>query len=131
MKLIVFSGLPGTGKSTLADPPAMQLGIPISAKDWLETALVYNRLFAAAEDKPLGYVGYESLSMLAERQRSFPGWHELEWFEVARLKWYYQLWEAARLVLEIVRPFDENLSEAAAFVRYNTKLSDKFSRRKP
>ena len=33
MKLIVFSGLPGTGKSTLAETIGKQLCIPVFAKD--------------------------------------------------------------------------------------------------
>ena len=39
MKLIVFSGLPGTGKSTIAEAVGRELGIPVFAKDWVEGAL--------------------------------------------------------------------------------------------
>lgn len=38
-KVIVFTGLPGTGKSTLADWTASQLGAPAFAGDWLLGAL--------------------------------------------------------------------------------------------
>jgi len=39
-QFIVFTGLPGTGKSALAEAAARQLGVPIFAKDWLQGALV-------------------------------------------------------------------------------------------
>lgn len=68
MKLIIFSGLPGTGKSTLAEMLGRQLSIPAFAKDWLEATLVRSGLTSTVEDKPLGFAGYELLSVLAERQ---------------------------------------------------------------
>lgn len=68
MKLIVFSGLPGTGKSSLAEAVAKDLGIPVFAKDWLEATLLRSGLVPTVEDKPLGFAGYELLTILAERQ---------------------------------------------------------------
>ena len=58
MKLIIFSGLPGTGKSTLAEAVARQLGIPVFAKDWLEAALIRSELKPMNEAKSLGFAGY-------------------------------------------------------------------------
>jgi len=37
--LVVVGGLPGTGKSTLADGLAAQLGVPVFNKDWIEASL--------------------------------------------------------------------------------------------
>ncbi len=68
MKLIVFSGLPGTGKSTWAESLAKQSGIPVFAKDWLEAVLLQNGLQPVLKGKSLGFVGYELLTVLAERQ---------------------------------------------------------------
>jgi predicted kinase len=68
MKLIIFSGLPGTGKSTLAEALGRQFGIPVFAKDWLEAVLLRNGLQPTFGEKTLGYVGYELLTVLAERQ---------------------------------------------------------------
>src|SRR5918996_3667571 len=68
MKLIVFSGLPGTGKSTLAEGIGRDLGVPVFAKDWLEATLVSSGLKPISEEKSLGFAGYELLTILAERQ---------------------------------------------------------------
>jgi len=68
MKMIIFSGLPGTGKSTLAESLARQLSIPVFARDWLEAVLLQNDLQTTSSDRSLGYVGYELLTTLAERQ---------------------------------------------------------------
>lgn len=67
MKMIIFSGLPGTGKSTLAESIGRQFGIPVFAKDWLEAVILRNGLQPTSDEKNLGY-GYELLTVLAERQ---------------------------------------------------------------
>lgn len=68
MQLIVLAGLPGTGKSTIADALGKRLGIPVFAKDWLEATLRRCELHAPDQEQSLGYAGYELLTMLAERQ---------------------------------------------------------------
>jgi predicted kinase len=169
MNLILFSGLPGTGKSTLAETLAKYLGIPVFAKDWLEATLIRSELQPTKEEKPLGFAGYELLTVLAERQlmleqsaildsvaasrsirrtwsqladqyeadfrviecicsdealhrsrlkgrkRNIPGWHELEWSEVERVKGYYSAWEGERLVLDMAQSLSENSSKARAY----------------
>ena len=169
MKLILFSGLPGTGKSTMAEAVARDLGIPVFAKDWLEATLVRSELKPVNEGKSLGFAGYELLTTLAERQlmlgqsvildsvaasqtirsawrqlsdqygadwrviecicsdetvhrlrlkerkRNIPGWHELEWSEVERVKQYYSDWEGEHLVLDMANPFTENFLKAKIY----------------
>jgi hypothetical protein len=36
VQLIIFTGLPGSGKSSIAEAAARELGLPVFAKDWLE-----------------------------------------------------------------------------------------------
>jgi len=169
MKLIIFSGLPGTGKSTLADILGRTLHIPVFALDWLEATLVRCELQPAKDDKPLGFAGYELMTILAERQlmlgqsaildsvaayqnirrtwlalaskygadrrviecicseeqlhrsrlhtrkRNIPGWHELEWSDVERVKQYYATWKEEHLVVDMARSLDENLRKAKAY----------------
>lgn len=169
MKMIVFSGLPGTGKSTLAKSIGRQLGIPVFAKDCLEAALLQNDLHPISDEKNLGYVGYELLTVLAERQlildqsvildsvagtntirntwhdlanqydaqwhviecicsdgtlhqarlkdrkRNIPGWHELVWSDVEKVKQYYQSWDGERLVLDMANSIDENILSVKSY----------------
>ena len=169
MKLIVFSGLPGTGKSTLAESVGKQLHFPVFAKDWLEANLLRNGLVPTINEKPLGYASYSLMTTLAERQlmlgqsvildsvastetiratwrqiskqygadwrviecvcsnqamhraclgirkRNIPGWHELTWAEVEKVKQYYAVWEEEHLILDMVNPFEENLSKAITY----------------
>ncbi|HET9590166.1 MAG TPA: ATP-binding protein [Anaerolineales bacterium] len=171
MKLIVFSGLPGTGKSTLAEAVGQDLGIPVFAKDWLEATLLQSGLKPSAQDKPLGFAGYELLTVLAERQlmlkqsaildsvaatqsirsrwrqlaghyraqwrvvecicsdesvhrarlqdrkRHIPGWHELEWAEVERVKGYYLPWEDEHLKLDMMNLYNDNFARAREYCK--------------
>jgi len=163
MKLILFSGLPGTGKSALAEQVACELGIPVFAKDWLEATLLRCELAPTNVAKSLASAGYELLTTLAERQmmlgqsvildsvastqsirmtwrglaekyhagwsviecvcsdenlqrerlgkrqRWIPGWHELDWSDVERVKTYYHPWGEHRLVVDATCPLEENL----------------------
>ena len=174
MKLIIFSGLPGTGKSTLAEAVGRYLSIPVFAKDWLEATLLKSGLIAfdpSNREKSLGSVGYQFLTILAERQlmlnqsvildsvastqsirdtwshlceqyqahwrviecicsdesfhraqlakreRNIPGWHELDWSEVEKVKGYFSPWKEERLVLDMVQPFKANLSKAIKYCK--------------
>lgn len=40
MQLIVFSGLPGAGKSAVAEDVGRRLASPVFAKDWLEATML-------------------------------------------------------------------------------------------
>jgi hypothetical protein len=171
MQLITFSGLPGTGKSTIAEAVARTLRIPVFAKDWLEATLIRCELMPAENGPPLGSAGYELLTTLAERQlklgqavildsvastlsirakwralaqtyradwrviecicsdaaaqrarmkvrqRGIPGWHELDWSEVERVKAYYAPWEEERLILDALNPVEDNIAAALRYLR--------------
>lgn len=170
MQLIVFSGLPGAGKSSLAEVVGRELGIPVFASDWLQAALNRSALGEEAE-KRVGFAGYELLTTLAERQfmlgqsaildsvasievvreqwralvrkygvewkviecicsdetlhrsrlevrqRHIPGWHELDWSEVVRVRSYFVPWSEERLIVDAVRPQQENVQNTLGYLR--------------
>lgn len=64
-RLIVFAGLPGTGKSTLADAVGRQLGVPVFGADWLLGALTP---FGGRQLDNLLDIGAELLTTIAFRQ---------------------------------------------------------------
>lgn len=65
--LVVFTGLPGTGKSTLAARAARLLRCPVFAKDVLEAAL-WRVEIGPSQSVQTGWAGYELLTVLAESQ---------------------------------------------------------------
>jgi len=46
---------------------------------------------------------------LKTRQRHIPGWYELEWADIERVRTYYAQWNEPRLIIDCVSPFDINL----------------------
>jgi predicted kinase len=62
---VVFSGLPGSGKSTIADETGRRLGIPVFAGDWLLGSLTP---FGGAYLSRRLEIGAEMLTTLAVRQ---------------------------------------------------------------
>jgi predicted kinase len=69
MQLIVFSGLPGTGKSSLAEAVGRRLGMPVFSKDVLEAAIIRAGMTEHEDARQqLGWAGYELLTTLATRQ---------------------------------------------------------------
>lgn len=174
MMLVVFAGLPGTGKSALAEVAGHALGIPVFAKDHLEASLrrsARERGLAPEAMPWLGYAGYDLLTTLAERQlrlgqstildsvatferiraqwralaaahgatwrvvecvcsdeaahrarlgvreRGIPGWYELEWSDVEAVRANYEPWDEERLIVDAIRPFEENVAQVLAFLR--------------
>jgi len=169
MKMIVFSGLPGTGKSTLAETLGREYGIPVFAKDWLEASMLRSGVQPKTADRSLGVAGYDLLTTLADRQlmldqsvildsvastrtirktwhdlanqytaqwrviecicsneslhreklknrtRNIPGWHELKWSDIQKVKQYYQAWDEERLVLDMVDDISQNISRVKSY----------------
>jgi len=63
---VLITGLPGAGKSTLAEALSQRSGVPVFALDWLLGAAVQSG--ACRPDADLGELGRQLLVMLAHRQ---------------------------------------------------------------
>ena len=156
--LVIFSGLPGAGKTKLAVHAARQLGAALLSKDVIEAALWRSEIRAteisgwaayevmtalAAEQLRLGHsVVLDSVaatgsirdtwtalaadlhvdvrvvecvcsdttthrSRMEARERGIPGWPELSWDDVERVRDRFEPWRRERLVLDAARPLTE------------------------
>jgi predicted kinase len=161
--LIVVTGLPGTGKSTVAEAVARETGAPAFAGDWLFGALAPHRILHGLERKRSLAVYFDLLTVLARRQlmfgqsaildcavsadvaarwqaladeygarlclvecvcsdvdlhrsrvvgrvRGIPGWHEIDWEHVERMRTEFPSLDAAALRLDGVDPLRSNLA---------------------
>jgi predicted kinase len=160
---VVFTGLPGTGKSTLADLTAQALNVPAFAGDWLMGALKPARPVLVNLDRDTYLQLYRSLlrslihrqlilgqsaivdcvvpdtvlddwrqlaaeydasllvvecvctdevlhrSRIEGRVRGIPGWHEVGWDHVERMRAESPALQTDRLTLDAVNPLAANL----------------------
>ena len=180
-RVVVFTGLPGTGKSTLADLTAKTLGAPAFAGDWLLGALtpaagvlaqldrrtyrqLYHGLLGSLVHRQLilgqsaivdclvadeviaewealaqGYGSALSViecicsddtvhrSRVESRVRGVPGWHEVGWDHVQRMRAEIEPPRVERLTVDAVKPLTPNLE---AVLRYlNSANADNRCRR--
>lgn len=167
MRVVVFTGLPGTGKSTLAEEWARRSGVPAFAGDWLLGALAPLGLLTGVErathlgayrgllgvlvtrqlmlgqsaildclfDGPLAervradadrygarlvvvecVCRDESLhrARVESRHRGIPGWHEIGWDHVERMRAEYRPPADPDLVLDATDPLADNLRRLTA-----------------
>lgn len=162
LSVVAFTGLPGTGKSTLAERLARHMKAPAFAGDWLMGALkpsgvlstlerstykeLYHRLLWTLASRQLtldqsavldclvvdALVGVwderakqfharlfvvecfcsdEGLhrSRLEGRRRGIPGWHEVDWDHVLRMREEYPPLRSPHLRLDAVNRLEDNL----------------------
>lgn len=160
--VVAFTGLPGTGKSTLADEVARRMGAPSFAGDWLLGALKPIHGVLATVDRDTSWAMYDSLlgslvsrqlmlgqsavvdglvtdevaarwrteagrvgaqllvvecvctdtdlhrSRVEGRVRGIPGWHEIDWAHVERMRAELTELVTKDLVLDAVDPVEDN-----------------------
>lgn len=86
--LVLFSGLPGTGKTTLAEYAADVTGYPLFTKDLLEATLWRSGI---GTDQNSGWAGYELIFTITEemlRQRQSIIIDTVAAYEPLRRRWF-------------------------------------------
>jgi predicted kinase len=168
MKLILFSGIPGTGKSTLAEAVGRELQTPVFALDWLLGSLrphgvLTNENMAAvsdslmmtlvrrqfmlgqsaildfpahtkeirvkwqsfAQEQSAKFRGIETICSDVDlhrqrtegRVRSIPGWHEITWTHVEKMRERYEAWDEPHLIVDAVQPYEDNLRTVLTYIK--------------
>lgn len=169
-KVIVFAGLSGTGKSTLAERLADKTGVPAFSGDWLMGALKPAHPALSTMDRPTYLAMHDSLmeslitrqlmfgqsalvdnliddntatrwQKLAEsynarlhvvecictdetehrrrlegRKRGIPGWHEVGWDHVERMRAEFPPLTVHRLIVDAMKPIDHNMHQVEDFI---------------
>jgi predicted kinase len=121
---VFLCGLPGTGKSTLAELTAARLGLPAFSFDWFLGALTPFGVVRQDNAAPLGsqriceslgarFTGVECVcsdetvhrGRVEARGRDIPGWPAtVTWEHVGRMRARWEPWDEPHLVLDTLQP---------------------------
>lgn len=168
-QVVVSAGLPGTGKSTLAESVATAIRAPAFAGDWLLGAIKPSGALASLDRPTFKDLYYRLLSTLITRQlmlgqsavgdcpvidavvsewrehfnefdarlyiiecvcsdeelhrrrvegrqRRIPGWHEIDWNHVQRMRAEFPPLRNKQLTVDAAQPLEENLRNVLGYI---------------
>jgi predicted kinase len=168
-QIIAFTGLPGTGKSTLAERLGRASGVPVFASDWLMGSLAPHGVLSDLDYETFLALDYGLMETLIVRQlmlgqsaitdcvlddataqrwaeiaaehgapmrviecvcsdtdlhrsrvegrvRGIPGWHEIDWAHVERLRADLPPLALDRLTADAIDPVESNLALVQGYV---------------
>jgi hypothetical protein len=128
-QVIIFTGLPGTGKSTLAEQVATLVTRQLMlGQDAVVDALVSESQVAAWRTAAARFSARWYLiecicsdevihrGRVEGRIRGIPGWHEIGWDFVERMRAELSLLSAVRLTIDAMEPVADNLRRVLDYI---------------
>jgi len=119
LKIIVVSGLPGSGKSTIAEGISKELGIPIFSVDPIESAIIKSGIKRSFETGLAAYLVAETLATEHLKLGSSVIIDAVSPVKEARDMWHglEEKFNAKLIIIECILPEDEHKRRIESRVR--------------